>query len=223
MQDRWSLLAIGLLTFSCGCESLLKSRYAMSDPVYAKKYAEGAPKDDLTGKLKQAVDARFVEHLGGWYLSGGLQKPGDTSDPFTGAEVGFEYYPTSWFSQRLGAAGYWGGDQGYAGIDSGVRLQLPARATPFIGAGAIAGISRGVEDASHDLKDNDDDLFVDESDETTSTVDSGFAAFYPEVGTHFWLNGNIRLSASGRYWLTSQGRGQDDWLVGGQLTFFTRP
>jgi hypothetical protein len=45
---------------SVGCNAL-KSRYAMSDPVYAEKYAEGAKRDDVLGKLKQAIDARHVE------------------------------------------------------------------------------------------------------------------------------------------------------------------
>lgn len=48
----------------------LKSRYAKSDPVYAEKYADGAAKTDLLGKSKQAIDARHVEGLGGWFAGG---------------------------------------------------------------------------------------------------------------------------------------------------------
>ena len=217
------LICLALCCLCSGCESLLKSRYAMNDPVYAEKYAEGADRDDLVGKAKQAVDARFVDNLAGWYLSGGLQKRSSgPSDPFTGAEIGYEYYPTSWFSHRLGGAAYWGGDEGYLGADGGIRLQLPARATPFVGLGAIAGVSRSVSPANDDREDNDDDHFIDEGDEEESSFDGAFVGVYPEVGAHLWLNGNIRLSASGKYWITSLGRDNDDWLVGGQVTFFTR-
>ena len=216
-------ICLACMLFASGCQSLLKSRYAMNDPVYAEKYAEGAEPGDLAGKAKQAVDARFVDGLAGLYLSGGLQKKSSgLSDPFTGAELGYEFYPTSWFSHRLGAAAYWGGDEGYLGADTGFRFQLPARATPFIGAGAIAGVSRSVSPANDDHRDNDDDHFIDEGDEEESSLDGAFVGIYPEVGAHLWLNGNIRLTASGKYWITSLGRDNDDWLVGGQLTFFTR-
>lgn len=74
-KPSWVVGAIGLLVgffLSCGCNGF-KSRYAMSDPVYAKKYAEGAERGDLLGKAKQAVDARHVAGLGGWFVSGGTQ------------------------------------------------------------------------------------------------------------------------------------------------------
>ena len=40
----------------------------MGDPDYAKKYADGASKSDVLGKLKQASDARFVDYRGATYL-----------------------------------------------------------------------------------------------------------------------------------------------------------
>ncbi|MCP4097987.1 MAG: hypothetical protein GY748_17285, partial [Planctomycetaceae bacterium] len=46
-----------LLSSSAGC-SLVNPRYAMNDPVYAKKYAKRADPGDFFGKLKQATDAR---------------------------------------------------------------------------------------------------------------------------------------------------------------------
>ncbi len=136
-------------------------------------------------KAKQAVDARFVEGLAGWYLSGGLQKRSSgPSDPFTGAEVGYEHYPTNWFSHHTGLAAYWGGDEGYLGADTGVRLQLPARLTPFVGVGTVAGVSRSVNPANNDQVDNDDDHFIDEGDEEKSSFDGAFVGVYPEVGAH---------------------------------------
>ncbi len=71
----WVVATIGLLVgrfLSCGCNGF-KSRYAMSDPVYATNYAEGAERGVLFGKAKQAVDARHVAGLGGWFVSGGTQ------------------------------------------------------------------------------------------------------------------------------------------------------
>ena len=49
----------------------LKSRYAMDDKVYAKKYRKGVSKVDLLGKLKQASDARHTQYLTGYTLGGG--------------------------------------------------------------------------------------------------------------------------------------------------------
>ena len=67
------VLLICLTLVACGGCSMLKSRYAMDDPVYAEKYAIGAEKFDLLGKVKQAIDARHAKGLGGTCLSGGAQ------------------------------------------------------------------------------------------------------------------------------------------------------
>ncbi|MDX1925083.1 MAG: hypothetical protein SFV81_01115, partial [Pirellulaceae bacterium] len=156
-------LSLGMCCFltASGCNGF-KSRYAMSDPVYAKKYAEGAERGDLLGKAKQALDARHVAGLSGWFLSGGTQYRARTDSTLGGADVGFEYYPTSWFSQRASLGTYWGGEEGYVGGDVGLRAQLPARITPFVGLGATAAASRTVELADDDGRDNDDDDLIDE-------------------------------------------------------------
>ena len=104
------LFASLLLLSSVGCANLFKSRYAMDDPVYAAKYEVGAEKTDVPGKVKQAIDARFVEGLNGKYLAGGSQWRNATQGLLTGAELGYEYYPTSWYSSRVGLAGYLGPD-----------------------------------------------------------------------------------------------------------------
>jgi hypothetical protein len=213
------LLCICCFLAASGCNGF-KSRYAMSDPVYAKKYAEGAERGDLLGKAKQALDARHVAGLSGWFLSGGTQYRAGTDSTLGGADIGFEYYPTSWFSQRASLGTYWGGEEGYLGGDVGLRAQLPARVTPFVGVGATAGASNTVKLADDDGQDNDDDDLIDERGETTSDIDKAFIGAYPEVGMHAWLNGKWRLSGYGRYLLTSLGRDQDDWLIGGQLTYF---
>ena len=66
MRSVWLIV---LLTFVTGCS--LRSRYALDDPIYQEKYAVGADKDDIAGKLKQATDARHTKYLDGWVAGGG--------------------------------------------------------------------------------------------------------------------------------------------------------
>ncbi len=102
----------------------------------------------------------------------------------------------------------------------GVRAQLPARVTPFVGVGVLAGVPRTVTIADQDGLDNDDDDAIDERGETKSEFDEVLFGGYPEVGLHAWLNGQWRVSGFGRYLVTDRGRNEDDWLIGGQLTYF---
>ena len=94
---------------------------------------------------------------------------------------------------------------------------------PFVGVGGSAGIL--LQDAVpliiDTALDDTDDQYDSSHDNSSDTVD-GLAAIYPEVGAHFWINGQIRLTAFGRYWVTSEGRDFDDWLVGGQIAIFSR-
>jgi len=210
-----------IIVVSGGCSSLLKSRYAMDDPVYAAKYAKGADRLDLVGKAKQALDARHTGDLKGVYLSGGMQYQAEADQLFLGAELGCERYATSWLSGRAAIAATLGNNEGYLGFDTGLRLQTPTRIAPFVGMGMFLGASRRIELADSDGLNNDDDFFTDEPGEEAE-VDDWLGAVYPEVGVHFWLNGRWRLTAYGRYFVTTAGRAHDDWLVGGQLTVFQR-
>ena len=214
-------LVILLIAASCGC-SLLRSRYAMDDPVYAEKYADGAERGDLLGKAKQALDARHTEGLGGVYLSGGAQVRPDSGSAMGGAELGVEHYVASWMTTRGAVSAFLGEDEGFAGLDLGARLQAPTRIAPFVGIGTFHGGSRGVELAHWDGVDNDDDGLIDEYGEEKSTVDGWLSTIYPEVGAHVWVNGTWRLTTYGRYLVTSEGRAHDDWLMGMQLTCFGR-
>lgn len=216
------LLLVSLFVVSSSGCATLKSRWAMNDPVYADKYASGADKSDLLGKAKQAVDARHAEGLGGIYLSGGGQYQAEADEPFVGAELGVESYATSWLTGRAALATYIGDEEGYLGLDVGMRFQTPTRVAPFVGIGVFQGLSRQVELADWDGLDNDDDGLTDERGEKKSGIDDWLGAVYPEVGAHFWLNNNWRLTTYGRYFVTSEGRAHDDWLVGGQLTMFRR-
>ncbi|MBC8354227.1 MAG: hypothetical protein H8E66_19715 [Planctomycetes bacterium] len=194
----------------------------MDDEVYAAKYADGAERFDLLGKAKQALDARHADGLGGLYLSGGAQYQADAEKPFVGGELGVEGYSTSWTTGRASLATYIGDDEGYLGLDAGVRLQTPSRVAPFVGVGTFHGVSRGVELADWDGRDNDDDGWIDEFGEEESGVDDWLSAVYPEVGAHLWVNANWRLTAYGRYFVTTEGRDHDDWLIGMQLAAFSR-
>jgi hypothetical protein len=208
--------------FATGCGGL-KSRYAMDDPIYANKYAEGAERGDILGKAKQAIDARHVTGLSGWYLSGGALYRPKSDNSLAGADFGFENYIASWLSHRLGLGAYWSNSEGYIGADTGVRAQLPTRVTPFIGAGAMFGVSKTEIPADKDGADNDDDDLYDEPGETKSGIDDVLAVVYPELGVHAWLNSHWRLTGYGRYMLDYPGDETDGWLIGGQLTYLYRP
>lgn len=211
-----------LIPVMTGCGSLLKSRYAMDDPVYAEKYENGAEKGDLAGKLKQSVDARHVSGLGGPFVSGGAQFRGKGESALAGAEVGYESYGSSWHSSRISLSGFVGHDDWFAGLDTGVRLQLPARVTPFVGVGTFNGLSTTREDATDDGVDNDDDGRTDERGETKMEPDAWLSSIYPEVGLHFWPTGKSRLTFYSRYLVTTEGRDSDDWLTGFQYSVFSR-
>jgi hypothetical protein len=194
----------------------------MDDPVYAEMYEVGAERGDLWGKAQQALDARHTQGLGGLYFGGGAQIRPNSGQAMGGAELGGESYITSWITARGALSGYLGEDEGYGGLDLGVRLQTPTRVAPLIGVGTFQGGSRGVKIAHWDGLDNDNDGRIDEYGEKKSTVDGWMSAIYPEVGAHFWVDGNWRLTGYGRYFVSSEGRKQDDWLLGVQLTCFRR-
>lgn len=222
MRHRFQVLFAGFLLFAAGCADLLKSRYAMDDPVYAAKYSEGAKKSEPLKKFKQAIDARHVEGLGGLYIGGGSQWRDDYQAALAGAELGSEGYATSWTSGRAAIAAYAGSEDWYAGTDLGMRLQIPTRIAPFVGLGTFNGLSTARVDATRDGRDNDDDGFADEWGEKKTKFDGWLSTIYPEVGVHFWPVGQARLTGYARYLITSDGRDSDDWLAGVQFTAFER-
>lgn len=86
--------------------------------------------------------------------------------------------------------------------------------------GAYAGGNGRSEPAEDDLQDNDNDGSIDELGEEDN-VGKFFASVYPEVGTHFWLNGKTRLTASAQYHLTTAGRDDDFLFVGLSIGFLS--
>ena len=224
MSPYRSSVIIGLLSLALpwgavgGCNGL-KSRYAMSDPVYAEKYADGAEPGDWVGKAKQALDARHVAGLQGLSVGGGAMYRPKSDHTLGGAEFSLESYRQNWLSYRGGLATYISDEEGYVGLDGGVRAQFPSRITPFVGVGSTIGASRTVR-SSPDGLDNDDDGRIDEPGESYSEIDDFLIAVYPEVGVHAWLNGRWRATVSARYFETNLSRQYDDWMLGGQLTYF---
>lgn len=193
----------------------------MSDLVYQTKYADGAEKTEPLKKIKQASDARFLKGVNGGYFGGGA-----TYRPRGGGggtlEIGSEDYTTSYLTHRIALMATGGWDQWSVGLDGGLRLQTPTRLAPFVGVGGFAGPNWVYEDVSDDGRDNDDDGSIDERGEDDWDVDAVFVAAYPEVGIHFWWTPELRLTGYGRYWITSDGRASDDWLIGGNLAVFSR-
>ena len=214
-----------LLLASCGCalpSGLLRSRWAMDDPEYAEKYCDGAEKTDVAGKLKQAADARFVAGSTGFFVSGGAVARPDAESGLGGIDVGVENYAASFLTTR----GSWmllgDGEDLFTGADLGIRLQTPSRLAPFAGVGLFAGYAEEVVPAADDGIDNDDDGFVDERGEDRERFSDFLASVYPEFGVHFWWMPGVRLTSFGRYMVTTQGRREDDWMIGGGLAIFAK-
>lgn len=193
----------------------------MDDPEYAEKYAEGAEKSDLPGKIKQAADARFMGGASGTYISGGLMSRPDDDNELAGLELGVEGYATSFMTTRGALTLITDSDDWFTGADLGLRIQTPTRLAPFAGAGLFAGYAEEVVPAEDDWIDNDDDGFTDERGEDKERFSGFLASIYPEVGAHFWWTPSLRLTAFGRYLITTEGRAADDWLIGGGLALFT--
>ncbi|MCC9655693.1 hypothetical protein [Rhodopirellula halodulae] len=216
------VLAFGACLASCGCRlptGLTRSRWAMEHPEYAKKYADGAPKSDPLGKVKQASDARFLADAKGTYVSAGAAYRSNTGAGGS-LEVGSESYLTSYMTQRMSLAATAGWDQASLGVDTGLRLQTPTRLAPFVGVGGYVGMNWETVEADDDGIDNDEDGHTDEFGEEDTEYDLALASIYPELGAHFWWTPQVRLTGFGRYWVTTNGRDSDAWIVGGGLAIF---
>ncbi|OYP35081.1 hypothetical protein CGZ80_13530 [Rhodopirellula sp. MGV] len=194
----------------------------MEDPDYATKYSDGAPKSDLAGKAKQAMDARFIKGSNGMFASGGYTYRPESENSLASIDVGVESYLTSYLTGRVSFMGMGNDEDWFTGADAGLRLQTPSRLAPFVGAGVFAGAARETIDASDDGIDNDDDGFIDENREKDKRFSGAFAAIYPEFGTHFWWTPRIRLTSYGRYMIATEGRDADDWMLGFGIAVFNK-
>ncbi len=201
---------------------LTKSRWAMDDPEYAEKYAHGAEKSNIAGKLKQANDARFIDHHSGYYLSTGVTSIGKTANPLGSLEGGYTGYWESFVTNRVGLIAAANKDDYFVGGEIGMRFQSPTRLAPFVGTGLFTGVSRGSKPAAHDRIDNDDDGQIDERNEKKQTFDGALSAIYPETGLHFWWTSRTRLTGFGRYLITTDGRANDAWYFGFSIAVLSK-
>lgn len=204
---------------SSGCST--HSRWAMSDEEYAAKYDkpyEPGEIKQMARKVKQASDARFVSGRSGFFVTGA----GSGSPTAAAAEIGGEKYLTSYVSAKASLQGLLaeGAEVVTAGVNLGVRLQSPTRFAPFVGVGTYIGGGEREECGCFNNIDDDDDGFIDEPGEIR-TVGSAAFAIYPEIGAHYWLTPDIRLTGSGSYYITNEGRDFDFWLAGFTIAFFS--
>lgn len=232
---------------SSGCRALrescplVTSRWAMDDPAYAKRYDAPYPDDQLkkTERMaRQMVDARHVADRNG--ISVGVAYQADPDS--LGGRVGMFRYPSPNVENYIGFSGVDGAttENLMLGVDGGVRFQPATRIAPFAGVGGFAGIgwqsaaatgaipvALAIDGTLND--DEDDSKSFDEDDypltgalyseEVIGTKRQFLGAFYPEIGVHYWLTPNIRLTGSSQYWLTTLGRDDDFWFHSASVSF----
>lgn len=145
------------------------------------------------------------------------------------------YFETGWRSSEpdavvvlLGATGYVsdnvslkGGftlfdadhlDHTLLGIDIGARLNFGKEIAPFLGFGFFYGEAREDVEARDDNIDNDGDGSVDERGEMKSKRLDSMGAVYPEVGIHLWVSDNVRITGSGKYFITTKDEVDNYWI-----------
>lgn len=206
------LLLIVVVGGLCGCSNWpLSSKWAMDDIDYSEKYSKPYGEDKSIRMLKQMFDARHIEGKAGVAVGGG----GGGSPATGGVSVSSFSYLNYWTEIDFGLTGLagTGAHDWFIGPEAGVRFQTPTRIAPFAGAGGFLGGNRFSSPAENDLRDNDDDGAIDELGERRTRY-KAFAAVYPEVGIHAWLNGKTRLTANARYYVTEEGRNDDFWYIG---------
>lgn len=147
---------------------------------------------------------------GGFYVElGGREEP-----DAIGGEIGGYGYINDNVSARLGLAllASESFDDVFTGISAGMRFCLDAPLTPFVGFGVFGGWAREKVGAANDGVDNDGDGLVDETGEQKEVVSDVLASVYPEVGVHLWASDRTRLTLSGKYQVTTEGRDFDFWM-----------
>ncbi len=137
---------------------------------------------------------------------------GSSSDPdVIGGEVGLDEYVSKHASIKTGIAFLTSGrfDDALVGANVGARLSIDRIFSPFIGFGIFAGYSDEYVSAENDKIDNDKDGAIDERGEEKRIVNNVMSSIYPEIGFHIWLSNTKRITISGRYYITTEGRDYD--------------
>ena len=158
--------------------------------------------------------------------SGLYAEMGAGNDPDTlGGEFGIFGYPNDHISFRAGLAGLASEsfNDFFAGATMGIRLNMFPPGTiisPFIGVGLYGGYSKKQVKADDDGEDNDEDGEIDEAGEEDSVIDDVVATIFPEAGVQIWFSKTTRLTLSGKYSLTTEGRDTDFWHFNAGMAWF---
>lgn len=194
------MILVVLLLCAGGCAG---SRWARKDPDYAEKYSRHS--DDPLQMAKQAMDARHLEKKSGMFYAANVQ-PHPSA---VGAEVGSFTYLKPWLEEQLAIAGLFSDDLDdvFVGGKVAARIQSPSRVAPFVGVGGFAGLFH--KGTAHDFA----WLMLHDPDHRDwNPGDDGLHpmfAVYPEAGIHWWLDSEVRLTASLSYYITTEGRDHD--------------
>ena len=143
-----------------------------------------------------------------------LEIGGQTDPAAVGVGLGAFKYNYRYLSTRLAiyVLGSESIDDVFLGADAGLRMELGTVFSPFIGLGGYYGYHTEYTPAEDDQLDNDGDGQVDEAGEKDAQIDRSLASLYPEAGLHIWIDKSTRFSLSGKYHITTEGRGSDFWL-----------
>ena len=232
-----------------GCSS---SKWAIEDPVYAEKYDRPYEDGEKLPRMaKQIVDARHLAGRTGKFIGGAYSgSPRSQSGSIGTFGYGDAGAVSTYIAGHMSHTDF--DSETLLGLETGARVQSPSRLAPFAGAGATGGLSAdevgktvaivvGVlfwllyKAAVDDDDDDDSSNFVssssrnhhqhddDDDDDGVSLHYSPFAAVYPELGLHYWLNHQTRLTLSARYMVTTAGRDHDFWMYGLSLGFLDEP
>lgn len=159
-----------------------------------------------TATILHAEESGFT----GAYLEiGGQTDPTAIGIGFGGFKYNYRYLTTRMAVYVLGSESV---DDVFLGADAGVRMELGTRVSPFVGLGGYYGYHSDQVPAENDGLDNDGDGQVDEGGEKDAQIDRSMATIYPEAGLHIWIDKTNRLTLSGKYHITTEGRDTDFWL-----------
>ena len=157
-------------------------------------------------------DPLFAEEAGpsGPYIEiGGQTDPAAIGVGLGAFNYNYRYLTTRMAVYVLGSESV---DDVFLGADAGFRMEPGTPVSPFIGLGGYYGYHTEQVSADDDGLDNDGDGQVDEGSEKDARIDRSVATIYPEAGLHIWIDKTNRLTLSGKYHITTEGRDTDFWL-----------
>ena len=155
------------------------------------------------------IYAQETGHAGPYIEIGGQTEPAAIGVGLGAYNYNYRYLTTRMAMYVLGSESV---DNVFLGADAGIRMELGTQVSPFVGLGGYYGYHTDQVPAENDNLDNDGDGQVDEDGEKDARIDRSMASIYPEAGLHVWIDHTNRLTLSGKYHLTTEGRDSDFWL-----------